>query len=88
MFGFVDGFVSLDEDSSALALHSDGGVVVENVTSLCEVTVPPHLQMGLTSQPRGNLQTHKHEDKSKLKMDYCCFKKKKKKKSQFQVTLF
>ena len=43
LFGFVDGFVSLDEDSCALALHSDSGVVVENVTSLCEVTVPPDL---------------------------------------------
>lgn len=49
MFGFVDGFVGLDEHSGALALHSDGGVVVENVTSLCELTVSPDLQMGLTS---------------------------------------
>lgn len=49
MFGFVDGLVSLDEDSCALALHCDGGVVVEDVASLCEVTVPPHLQMSLAS---------------------------------------
>lgn len=51
MFGFVDGFVSLDEHSCALALHGDGGVVVENVTSFREVTVPPDLQVGLASQP-------------------------------------
>lgn len=43
MFGFVDRLVSLDEDSCALALHCDGGEVVEDVASLCEVTVPPHL---------------------------------------------
>lgn len=47
MFGFVDGLVGLDEDSCALALHCDSGVVVEDVASFCEVTVPPHLQMGL-----------------------------------------
>lgn len=49
MFGFVDGLVSLDEDSCALALHRDGGIVVEDVAFLCEVTVPPHLQMSLAS---------------------------------------
>lgn len=49
MFGFVDGLVGLDEDGRALALHGDGGVVVEDVASLGEVTVPPHLQMGLAS---------------------------------------
>lgn len=49
MFGFVDGLVSLDEDSHALALHRDSGVVVENVASFCEVSVTPHLQMGLAS---------------------------------------
>ena len=49
MFGFVDGLVGLDEDSCAFALHCDGGVVVEDVASFCEVTVPPHLQMGLAS---------------------------------------
>lgn len=49
MFGFVDGFVGLDEDSRALALHSDGGVVVEDVASLCKVTVAPHLQVSLAS---------------------------------------
>lgn len=49
MFGFVDGLVSLDEDGRALALHRDGGVVVEDVASLHEVTVPPHLQMCLAS---------------------------------------
>lgn len=47
MFGFVDGLVGLDEDSCALALHCDSGVVVEDVASFCEVTVPPHLEMGL-----------------------------------------
>lgn len=60
MFGFVDGFVSLDEHSCALALHGDGGVVVENVTSFREVTVPPDLQVGLASQPRGNLVAYTH----------------------------
>ena len=49
MFGFVDGLVGLDENSCALALHCNGGEVVEDVASLCEVTVPPHLQMGLAS---------------------------------------
>lgn len=49
MFGFVDGLVGLDEYSCALALHSDSGVVVENVASFCEVPVPPHLQMSLAS---------------------------------------
>lgn len=49
MFGFVDRLVGLDEDSRALALHCDGGVVVEDVASFCEVTVPPHLQMSLAS---------------------------------------
>lgn len=49
MFGFVDGLVSLDEDSGALALHCDSGKVVEDVASLCEVTVPPHFQMCLAS---------------------------------------
>lgn len=57
MCGLVDGLVSLDEHRCALALHCDGGVVVEDVASICEVTVPPHLQMSLTSQPRGNLVT-------------------------------
>lgn len=55
MFGFVDGLVGLDEDGRALALHRDGGVVVEDVASFCEVPVPPHLQMSLAPQPRGNL---------------------------------
>lgn len=49
MFGFVDGLVGLDEDGSALALDCHSGVVVEDVASICEVTVPPHLQMSLTS---------------------------------------
>ncbi len=49
MFGFVDGLVGLDEDSRALALHCDRGVVVEYVASFCDVTVAPHLQMGLAS---------------------------------------
>lgn len=49
MFGFVDRLVGLDEDSCAPALHCDGGVVVKDVASFCEVTVPPHLQMGLSS---------------------------------------
>lgn len=49
MRGFVDRLVCLDKDSCALALHCDGGVVMEDVTSLCKVTVPPHLQMGLAS---------------------------------------
>lgn len=56
MFGLVDGLVGLDEDSRARALHGDGGEVVENVTSLCKMAVPPHFQMSLTSQPGGNLQ--------------------------------
>lgn len=60
MFGFVDGFVRLDEHSRALALHGDGGVVVENVASFREVTVPPDLQVGLASQPRGNLVAYTH----------------------------
>lgn len=62
MLGFVDGLVGLDEDGCALALHCDGGVVVEDVASFCEVAVPPHLEVGLAPQPRGNLeggtQTH------------------------------
>lgn len=49
MFGFVDGLVSLDEDRCAPALHGDGGIVVEDVAFLGEVTVPPHLQMSLAS---------------------------------------
>ena len=44
MLRFVDGLVGLDEDGRALALHR---VVVEDVASLREVTVPPHLQMCL-----------------------------------------
>lgn len=56
VFGFVDGLVRLDEDGRALALHCDGGVVVEDVASLGEVTVPPHLQLGLASQPGRNLR--------------------------------
>lgn len=47
MFGFVDGLVGLDEDGRALALHCDGGVVVEDVASFCEVPVAPYLQVGL-----------------------------------------
>lgn len=50
VFGLVDRLVGLDEDSCAFALHRDGGVVVEDVASLCEVTVPPHFQVGLASQ--------------------------------------
>lgn len=61
MFGFVDGLVGLDEHGRALALHCDGGVVVEDVASFCEVTVPPHLQMGLAPQPGGNLVANAHE---------------------------
>lgn len=49
MFGFVDGLVGLDEDSHALALHCDSGVVVEDVASFSEVSVPPHFQLGLAS---------------------------------------
>lgn len=72
MFGFVDGFVGLDEHSCALALHSDGGVVVENVPSLSEVTVSPDLQKGLTSQTRGNLgaRTQKSKRKNKTNVDW------------------
>lgn len=55
MFGFVDGLVGLDEDGRALALHCDGGVVVKDVAPLGEVPVPPHLEVGLAPQPRGNL---------------------------------
>lgn len=50
VFGLVDGLVGLDEDGRAFALHRDSGVVVEDVASLCEVTVPPHFQVGLASQ--------------------------------------
>lgn len=49
MFGFVDGLVRLDEHSRALALHCDGGIVVKDVASLCEVTVAPHFEMSLAS---------------------------------------
>lgn len=69
MFGFVDGLVGLDEDRRALALHCDGGVVVEDVASFYEVPVAPHLQVGLAPQPRGNLvgahaRTNTHARKS------------------------
>lgn len=50
VFGLVDGLVGLDEDGRAFALHRDSGVVVEDVASLCEVTVPSHFQVGLASQ--------------------------------------
>lgn len=61
MFGFVDGLVGLDENGRALALHCDGGVVVEDVASFCEVPVAPHLQVGLAPEPRGNLVgAHRH----------------------------
>lgn len=56
VFGLVDGLVGLDEDGCAFALHRDGGVVVEDVASLCEVTVPPHFQVSLASQARGDLE--------------------------------
>ena len=49
MLGFVNGLVSLDKDSCGLAVQGDCGVVMEDVTSLCEVTVPPHFQVGLAS---------------------------------------
>lgn len=60
MFGLVDGLVGLDEDGRALALHCDGGVVVEDVASFREVPVAPHLQVGLAPQPRGNLGVGAH----------------------------
>lgn len=63
MFGFVDGLVGLDEDGCAFALHCDGGEVVEDVASFGEVPVPPDLQMGLASQPRGNLVANLHTQK-------------------------
>lgn len=50
VFRLVDGLVGLDEDGRAFALHRDGGVVVEDIASLCEVTVPPDFQVGLASQ--------------------------------------
>ena len=63
VFGFVEGLVGLDEHGSALALHRDGGVVVEDVAALLQVTVSPDLEVGLASQPGGNLG-HKHGDES------------------------
>ena len=60
MFGFVERLVGLYEHGCALALHCDGGVVVEDVASLLEVAVSPHLEVGLASQPGGNLE-NKHQ---------------------------
>lgn len=66
VFGLVDGLVGLDEDGRAFALHRDSGVVVEDVASLCEVTVPPHFQVGLPSQAGGDLEPQKYGEKWKL----------------------
>lgn len=56
MFGLVDWLIRLDEDCCALAVHSDSGVVVEDISPLSNVAIPPHLQMGLTSQTRRDLE--------------------------------
>lgn len=56
LFGLVDWLIRLDEDCCALAVHSDSGVVVEDISPLSNVAIPPHLQMGLTSQTRRDLE--------------------------------
>lgn len=51
LLGFVDRFVSLDEDGGALAVDGDCGVVVEDVPFLCQVPVAPNLQVCLSTKP-------------------------------------
>lgn len=48
--GFVDGLVGLDKNCCALAVNGHGGVVVEDVSALSEVPVPPNLEKSLTPQ--------------------------------------
>lgn len=48
--GLIDWLVGLDENSCAFAVHRHSSVVVEDVATLIELTVPPNLQMCLASE--------------------------------------
>lgn len=56
VLGLVHWLVRLDEHGDAPAVHSHGGLVVEEGALLCPPAAAPHLQEGLALEARGHLQ--------------------------------
>lgn len=57
--GLIHRLVGLDEHGDAAAVHSHGGLVVEEGALLCPPAAAPHPQEGLAPEARGHLQAER-----------------------------